>query len=235
MRQTIAPGEFFSIRDPKIIANIIELYAQITADSKALIFKSIALRDAFWATNKDLLVINESHSFTVIGGVLTLQNWQGVSSPTIYDGANWQLAGHKVKKESGLLKLITPEPIALDLIGQWYRITGVYSDNGTNYNFITSADGVLTYIGKGDKFMPQGVSDAISSKVAEITYVIFRNGELSPGTESPHGFPTANSSETLAITDIINVETGDTFEVYAKSDAINTSLMPNTLTVTFLG
>lgn len=205
-----------------------------TAEGESKIFDSATSRDTFWSANKLLLKANDSYCFTTINGVLTLQQWTGATSPVTYDNANWVLGLRRVKKERGQASRTGGVATNLAVIGTRYKIDGIFAAGPVNSKWTIAADGRSTYDGEGDAFDLDGVSDAESSRVAKVTYVLFKNGVELPETQSPHNFSTAQSSETLAITGSLYVDNADFYDVYAFSDTANTVLTPNTLTTKFV-
>lgn len=210
------------------------LIAVSSANGESRIFDSATLRDAFWSENKLHLTANDSYCFTTINGVLTLQQWAGATSPDVYDGENWVLGLRRVQKERGQSRRTGGVDTDLSVAGTRYKIIGVFEASPVNNNWTVSSDGISTYIGDGDAFDLDGVSDLESSKVGRVTFVLYENGIELPGSHSPHDFSTAHSSETLSMTSSLRVDTGNYYEVYAFGSVDNMILTPNTLTTKFV-
>lgn len=135
----------------------------------------------------------------------------------------------------GQISLSTATPTDLTNSGQYYPLSGSFTD-GNCKNFTLTAGGVLTFIGHVPKvFLFNGSSDLSSSKVSIVTYALFINGSLATGAETPHSFTTAASVESLSITSMVYAFPGDQFQVYAKSNTASTTIDVNTLKVTLWG
>ncbi len=80
-----------------------------------------------------------------------------------------------------------------------------------------------------------GVSDIKVDKACEITYALYKNGELVTGAETPHSFASASKYSTISITTLITVNPGDYFEAWAKSDDATVTLTINSLKILFFG
>lgn len=118
----------------------------------------------------------------------------------------------------------------------YYKIDGTWTDgNNCNLGFSYDGTGKITYTGEEAYFLLNGVSDVSADKVCTITYGMYLNGSLVTGAETPHTFPNATSTSTIAISNIIKLNKGDYIEVYVKSDTINTTVTSSTLMITLLG
>lgn len=134
----------------------------------------------------------------------------------------------------GQLILDSPTSVSLSVINQPYKITGTYSDGGTNREFATSAGGILEYTGEDGRFLVNGTSDLEVNKASRVTYMLYVNGTLVTGAETPHDFASNSKIENISITRIVDVSNGDEIEVYAKSDTVNTNIDVNDLSVNFV-
>lgn len=134
--------------------------------------------------------------------------------------------------EYGDLNISTPEAINLEVIGQYYKIPGVY-DVFNEGGFIVDANGLLTYTGIYGIFLMNGISDAEVNKSSYVTYASYLNDELYSSTV--HQFAASSKAEAISTTAIVKLSRNDTIEIYAKSDTANTLLTPTTLKVTFFG
>ena len=135
----------------------------------------------------------------------------------------------------GELKTSSQDTTTLATSGQWYKINGTYSDGHLSC-FELDVGGTLTYTGAEDvTLLFNGTSNLEADRVCTITYGLFLNGELYGNASSPVSILAANRSATNAITSYIGVESGNEFEVHAKSDTANTVLTPNALSITMDG
>jgi hypothetical protein len=129
-------------------------------------------------------------------------------------------------------KLLIPEAINLETVGQYYKIPGTYLVWDEACFSVTEA-GIMTYNGVYGTFLLNGVSDAQVNKSCFVTYASYINGEVYSTTI--HQFTASSKAEAIATTAIAKLYHGDTYEIYAKSDTANTLLTPTTLKVTFFG
>lgn len=133
---------------------------------------------------------------------------------------------------------LTDKPVIdLAIADDYYQIEGAWAVFPTPVNFeIDIPNSRLYYRGVNDiTFLVNGTSDVKSSKVAIITYGLFKNGTLVPGAESPHTFGSANAVELMAITALIDLKKDDYLEIHAKSTTASTDLTPQSLAITFFG
>ncbi len=117
---------------------------------------------------------------------------------------------------------------------QYYKILGTFFGSGLS-RFTVSAAGVLTYTGEGETFLLGGSSDMRCNKACELTFAVYKNGALAPGTQSHRTVTSASKNGGLSITGLIDLATNDTLEIYAKSDTANNILTVSTLRVTAWG
>jgi len=119
----------------------------------------------------------------------------------------------------------------------YYKIGGTWTDGeSSNNGFVYDGSGKLTYTGEsGIHCLFNGTSDLRSSKVARITYGLYKNGSLVTNGETPVDFAHANSLRNISITNILKINKDDYFEVYVKSDTASTNVTSNTLMITFIG
>lgn len=138
------------------------------------------------------------------------------------------------KKEKGQIHLSAQAVTSIVTANEYIPVSGNFVD-GNIKNFTLDSNGTLTYIGYGNDVLFSGVSDVAVNKNCKITYALFRNGVLIPEAQTPHNFQGVSITETLAITHILYVNHGDAFQVYCKSDQVNTDLTVDNLCVTFWG
>ena len=125
-------------------------------------------------------------------------------------------------------------PTTLTTADTYYKIAATFFGRLLS-RFTVSAAGVLTYTGDGEVFSLTGVSDLHCSRACELTYGLYLNGVLISGTETPVTVTAANKDDNIAITGLIELATGDTLEVYAKSDTASTVLTVQSLRITMWG
>jgi hypothetical protein len=126
-------------------------------------------------------------------------------------------------------------PVSLTLADTYYKVAGTYVGSGL-IRFTVSAAGVATYAGPGECFILVGTSDLSVNKACETHYALYVNGALAPGvSETPHTFLAQNKITSVAIVGLVPLSTGDTLEVYAKSDTAGTDLDPATLKIVLFG
>jgi hypothetical protein len=118
----------------------------------------------------------------------------------------------------------------------YYKIGGTWT-TGENRGFEIDGLGKITYKdGTGISFLFNGASDVSADKNCTITYGLFKNGSLITGAETPHTFDAANKIESISITAFVeNLQYDDYFEIYCKSNQVNTTITSKTLSITFLG
>lgn len=145
------------------------------------------------------------------------------------------MAGFKgIILSKGQLVLTAENTTVLTTIGQHYQINGTFVDS-INVNFITAADGTMTYNGpSGQIFAFNGVSDLKSDKAATVNYTLFINGVAVSGATTPHTFNNANSYDNISITNLITLTKGDVLTIRAKSDTATTTLTVYSLLVNFI-
>lgn len=120
------------------------------------------------------------------------------------------------------------------LADTYEAVPGTWTDGACN-GFTTSAAGLVTYSGpSGAHFLFSGASDLSAGASDTVTYALFANGVLIPGAETPHVFASAGKTENISITAIIELNTGDTLQVYAKSSG-KKQLTVDTLRITIWG
>ena len=107
-----------------------------------------------------------------------------------------------------------PKGFEMDLINSALVHTGF---NNTTYNFT-------------------GTSDVKSSKNATVEYALVKNGDVdNPIATSRHTFGNANSIESMDVTKAFNLKTGDTLNLFARSDVASNVLTIYSLDTTFWG
>lgn len=118
----------------------------------------------------------------------------------------------------------------------YYKIGGVWTNGtGGRCNFSYDGLGKITYDGQKAAFLFTGVSDVAADKNCTITYALYKNGVLVANAITPHIFSTANQTANISITNLFEINRGDYFEIYVKSDTNATTLTVETLYMTFLG
>lgn len=115
------------------------------------------------------------------------------------------------------------------------KIAGTWA--GTSLSFFTATEaGVLTYSGPDNCcFLFSGTSDCTATKISELSYALFKNGELITGAETPFTVGVPLRVRNVSITAIINLNKNDYLEVFAKCNDNTSDLRVSTLTVTFWG
>lgn len=139
--------------------------------------------------------------------------------------------------EHGLLTIVGEETLTITTLNTYQKIAGTYVDTSVlNNNFSINTDGILTYNGDGGIFLLNGTTVVSSSQACTIYYGFFINGVLykvgSKKAETKHTFAVNSKSETLAITGFPTLQTGDTVEIFMKSDNTGDSFTITSLNVT---
>jgi len=139
-----------------------------------------------------------------------------------------------IESERGVLRLDEETTVVCTNADQYYQVTGTFSGNDQSKNFtISDIDDDITYSGSGGYFLLNGVSGVKSSKVATITYALFKNGSLVSQATTPFEYTQANTTKDIAITDILTINENDYFDVRAKSSVASNTLTIKDLRLTF--
>jgi hypothetical protein len=131
----------------------------------------------------------------------------------------------------GQMQLTTDTTLAFAAIDTYEKIAGVWTDSCL-FKFTFDATGILTYTGPYACFLFNGVSDLQVDKACNVSFALYKNGALVTGAETPHTFTSAAKTSNISITRICTLETGDTIEVYAKSDDDTATATIKSLSIT---
>ena len=138
----------------------------------------------------------------------------------------------RVGAHRGQATLTAPVTLTPAVADTYEVVSGVWS-NGSCHAFETSAAGVITYSGEsGAVFLLNGTSDLGVAIADTTTYALFINGALVPDAETPHTFTSPAKTENIAITALVELNSGDLLQVYAKSlagNAVNIATLRITL------
>jgi hypothetical protein len=145
-----------------------------------------------------------------------------------------QIGPGRIGAHRGQATLTAPVSLAPAVADTYEAVPGVWGD-GNCHAFVTSAAGVVTYSGEsGAVFLLNGTSDLGVAIADTTTFALFLNGTLVPGAETPHIFTAPAKTENISITALIELDSGDTVQVFAKSLAGN-QLDIATLRITLWG
>ena len=98
--------------------------------------------------------------------------------------------------------------------------------------FSPDSAGNIVYNGCDGKFLVGGTSDFSVSGASRVTYIMAVNG-TNVG-ETPHDFDSPSKTQNISITEIIDLQNGDTICTMAKSDTDNIVMSPITLSITLV-
>lgn len=128
----------------------------------------------------------------------------------------------------GQLRLQSQAVTSLINPNEYKKVSGTFID-GQRHGFEV-VNNKLKYTGpSGACFHFSGSSDLQVNKACQITYGLFINGQLAPGSETPHTFPSPAKISSISITVIIKLNQGDELETFVKSDTINTDVTISSL------
>jgi len=133
-------------------------------------------------------------------------------------------------KGVGKMNLSDIEVMDLANAGQYYKITGIFTDDAINELFTTLATNKLTCL-KAGKYHFNAAAVLSVDKLSTITLALYKNGSFF--IETPHGVNSPNSDITPNAVDIFNIAENDYFELYVKSNIANTQVTFNTLNINF--
>lgn len=120
--------------------------------------------------------------------------------------------------------------------GDYYKIGGTWTNGVSGHCFESDGSGKLTYVGDtGVSYLLIGNSDLSSSKVATVTYALYKNGSLITNAETPTDFTAANKISSIGINNFITLNAQDYLEIYVKSSVDGTVITHKTLNLTLLG
>jgi len=144
------------------------------------------------------------------------------------------MIGCGIGKLHGQLRLQSEADTDLTTAGQYYKISGTFADG--HASGFTVTDNKLKYTGpSGVCFHFSGASDLQVSKACEIVYSLFRNGSAVLDAQTPHTFLNPSKTSNISITSIIMLNQNDELEIYAKSNAANTTMSVKNLNIVFWG
>lgn len=121
-------------------------------------------------------------------------------------------------------------------VDTFVKVGGVWSNGDFNQlGFDYDGTGKITFNGKdGSLILFNGVSDLKVRLQAEITYALYKNGVLVSNAQTVHTFTAVSKLSNISITNILEMNKHDYYEVYVKSDTA-TTITINTLFLTFMG
>ena len=114
-----------------------------------------------------------------------------------------------------------------------YKLSGIFTDDNQNRDFITSSDGKLTYTGAGGKFHFTGSSDLSADKNCGMALRLYKNGSFS-GSQGSHTFNSSNETTNISSTGLLTLQQGDEFEVYIRSTSASTTFTIDSLIITMV-
>jgi hypothetical protein len=137
----------------------------------------------------------------------------------------------------GAHHLITPLETFCETADTYYKILGIWGDGDyCNCGFDIDCCGKITYTESISSYtMLVGISDLKVDKNCEVTYGLYKNGNLITNAETPRKFEHANQTANVAITNILKNNSNDYYEIYVKSDTNSTTVTTRTLMLSFLG
>jgi hypothetical protein len=142
----------------------------------------------------------------------------------------------KTPNNRGQMHLATGTTLAFAATDTYEKIVGTWTDGCANNFVVDDVNDRITYTGKQTMCMlMNGVSDCQVNKNCQISYALYRNGSLVTGAETPHTFQAVAKYSNISITTLLNINSGDYFEVFAKCDAGDTTLTINSLKILFFG
>jgi hypothetical protein len=131
--------------------------------------------------------------------------------------------------------LATPAPLDYAAADTYEPIPGTWVGNELRF-FTTSAAGVMTYSGPDNMVLLfVGSSDLEVSKTCTVYYALFKNGILLSTQQTPVEIEHPGHVYGMGITALVNLNSGDTLQIYSKSDDGAAVMTPRTLSVTFWG
>jgi len=143
--------------------------------------------------------------------------------------------GIKATVERAEFELLSAaSPISLNDDGAtWSKIPGM---TGSSLNGFTVADGTLTKIASGSKFLVNGVSGISVNKSCTIFYGLTINGSVASDQITEHTFTSTSKIESISITAIADIALNDEIEIWVKGDGTaGIEITIEKLDVTFWG
>jgi hypothetical protein len=141
---------------------------------------------------------------------------------------------NRMRISHGQLRLSEYTDTVLTEADVYSKVSGTFID-GDCCNFEVVDNSLVSNCGDNSAFLFNGVSDLEVNKACTIHFALFKNGSLVERAETPHTFVTPSKTSNISITSIINLDKGDTLEVFCKSSEVNTTLSLKTLNVTLWG
>ena len=136
----------------------------------------------------------------------------------------------------GQMHIAADTAIEFAHINTYEKVIGVWTDGCANNFTVDAVNSRLIYTGTYSKCaLMNGVSDIRVNKACELTYALYKNGNLVTGAITPHTFTAAARTSTISITSLLNIENGDYFEVWAKTDTTGVILTIHSLKILFWG
>ena len=142
----------------------------------------------------------------------------GGGIPVSYDKRGWSRVA---LRERGQLHLTAPAVMTCTLADTYYQAVGIYED-GLSLGITTAPDGTMTYTGYGNVMHLVGVSDLSVDRACTITYSLFRNDEIVPGAQTPHGFVSPSKTANISITALMEACATCHLDVRIKSSVAGT-------------
>lgn len=138
----------------------------------------------------------------------------------------------KQRQIRGQMGLDCSTPLVVDIISAntYQLVEGTWCD-GSN-NLFTISGNTLKYTGIEDVVVFfAGHSDLQVSKVGQLSYGLYKNGQLVSGAETPHTFVTSAKTSTISIAKIIELSYNDELEIWVKYDDDSAELTIYSLTI----
>lgn len=144
------------------------------------------------------------------------------------------MIGTGYNKMHGQLRLAAETPTVLTTAGQYYKVSGTFSDgHAKGFEVVNNK---LKYTGpSGTCFHFTGVCDLQVDKACETVFSLYKNGQLVTGAQTPHTFVSPSKTGTISITAIVELAQNDELDVYAKSDTGITAMTVETLNIVLWG
>ena len=136
--------------------------------------------------------------------------------------------------DRGQLRLSAPADSVVTNKNTYQKISGTFTD-GESFNFSVSANKLKFNGADNSVFLFNGSSELRVDKITEITYALYKNGQIIADTETPHTFVALAKTSSIGITAIIKLNNGDELDVYVKTGDDNITISVKTLNIALWG